>query len=211
MNFRTVLKANGPAIVLTGAGISEESGIPTFRAESALWEKYNPEECCTVEALHKDPDKVFALVHEMREHCEKAEPNEAHKILTQLQQEGLVEHIITQNVDGLHQKAGSKDVLEIHGNLGVTFDDNMMVRPNLILFGDPLPPIFDVATELARNCSMMIVVGTSGMVEPAATIPWIAGMRGIPIVEINPEPAGFSGPNLTIAEKASVGLRKFLE
>jgi NAD-dependent deacetylase len=224
-----IIRTKGPAVVFTGAGMSEESGIPTFRARSALWEKYNPEECCTVEALEENPEKVWALVDEMRDACEAAEPNEGHKVITELQKLELVSSIITQNVDGLHQRAGSKNVLEIHGDLlnkpCSRFGTRMaregtnprechccgeIMRPNLVLFGDPLPEAFDQAMALTNTCKMMIIVGTSGMVEPAATIPMIAGLRGIPVIEINPEPAGFAPPNFTLAEKASVGLKRLL-
>lgn len=209
--FRRLLEENGPAVVFTGAGISEESGIPTFRTGSALWEKYNPEECCTTDALRDHPEKVWALVKEARESCKNAEPNEAHKILGQLEEEGLIRAVVTQNVDGLHQRGGSKRVLEIHGDLTTRVEPDGSKRPNMVLFGDPLPPAFDVAMALANTCSMMIVVGTSGLVEPAVTIPQIAMMRGIPVVEINPDPAGFAEPRWTIKEKASVGMKKFLE
>jgi len=224
-----IIRTEGPALVFTGAGISEESGIPTFRAESGIWEKHNPKECCTVEALNKNPEKVWALVDEMREACNKAKPNEGHKAIAKLQELGLVSTVITQNVDGLHQRAGSKDVLEIHGTLlnrpcsrfktrtareGTNPREchccGEIMRPDLVLFGDQLPEAFDQAMALVNTCKSLIVVGTSGMVEPAATIPQIAIMRGIPIIEINPEPAGFAPQNFTLTEKSSIGLNRLL-
>lgn len=228
-DFKKLLKDNAPAVVFTGAGISEESGIPTFRTGSALWEKYNPEECCTITALIDHPEKVWALINEMKITCDQAEPNEAHKIISQLQKENLISSIITQNVDELHQKSGSQHVLHIHGTLDFKRCENCgthcvkietmppechccatEVRPDIVLFGDDLPYAFDQAMMLANTCRMMIVIGTSGLVEPAAEIPRIASMRGIPIVEINPEPAGFAPPRFTIEEKATIGMQRFL-
>jgi len=231
VNFRQLLIDNAPAVVFSGAGMSEESGIETFRSKGGLWDKYDPMEYCSIEGFKKNPLKVWMLIGERGKSIRKSKPNKGHHILSKLQEEGLISHIITQNIDGYHQKAGSKNVLEIHGSIESNYcltcqkeptfiltswprrcgDCKQILKPGVTLFGESLPEAFDHAVTLSNTCKMMIVIGTSGLVAPAADIPWYASMRGIPVVEINPEPAEFASPNLTIQETSSKGLERFLK
>ncbi|NIO03482.1 MAG: NAD-dependent protein deacylase [Proteobacteria bacterium] len=200
------------AIAFTGAGISVESGIPDFRGATGLWSKYNPEEYATIEAFHADPEKVWKMLKEMTSLLIEAKPNPAHVGLAELEKIGKVRTIITQNVDGLHQAAGSQNVIEFHGS-GATLsclsckstisaeklslEDlpptcsqcNTLMKPDVVFFGEPIPwDAYVSAMEAARGCDLVLVVGTSGVVYPAADIPITAKESGAKIIEINLEP-----------------------
>jgi len=198
------------AVALTGAGISVESGIPSFRGAQGMWEKYDPAEYATLHAFMTSPRKVWGMLSEMVSVCGNAAPNAAHKGLAALEERGLVRAVITQNVDGLHQAAGSRRVIEYHGNLDELIcvycwkryptrdrwtpgavpvcDCGEILKPNVVLFGEPIPWLAQEQAEVeARACGVLLVIGTSAQVSPACDIPRIAKDAGAAVVEINPE------------------------
>ncbi len=199
------------AVALTGAGISVESGIPPFRGKGGLWEKIDPMEFAHINAFKRDPEKVWnVLIKEMKAILENAQPNDAHKGLARLEQMGILKTIITQNVDGLHQQAGNTDVIEFHGNFSwlrcmdcnhkcatATVDATRIpprcscggiYRPDCVFFGEMIPPEHLWRSEkVASECDVMLVVGTSAVVQPAAFMPEIAKQAGATVIEINPE------------------------
>jgi len=203
-------------IALTGAGISVESGIPPFRGKGGLWEKIDPMEYATIEAFLQDPAKVWkVLIREMNRVVGRAAPNPAHLGLARMEQLGIVKTVITQNVDGLHQKAGNTDVIEFHGNFAwqrcmdcsrrvatsevsleqipPRCDCGGILRPECIFFGEMIPPRHLTRSQvLAAQCDVMLVIGTSAVVQPAAYIPVIAKQNGAVVIEINAEPTPLS-------------------
>lgn len=196
--------------VLTGAGISAESGIPTFRGKDGLWNKYDPRELATPDAFRRNPSLVWEWYLWRRELIKKAKPNLAHYALVDL--EDFIDEftIITQNVDALHQRAGSKRVLELHGNIFInkcfecgkpskkqvtdpknipTCDDcGGLLRPGVVWFDESLnPKVLNYAQEFSMQSEIFIVIGTSAEVAPAAQLPGIAKGNGSYLLEINPE------------------------
>ncbi|MDQ7038860.1 MAG: NAD-dependent deacylase [Aquificota bacterium] len=219
-------------VALTGAGISAESGVPTFRGEEGLWKRYDPSRLATPEAFQRDPKTVWEWYAWRREVIAKAEPNEAHRTLADLEREkGL--WVITQNVDGLHQRAGSKKVIELHGNIwrvrclscGARFYDRRvplkeipprcgkcggLLRPDVVWFGEPLPEdALRKAYDLSARAEVFLVIGTSATVYPAAELPLIAKRSGAKVIEINPEETPLTPfADLSIRKGASEGLRE---
>jgi NAD-dependent deacetylase len=213
----------GPGSLLavsTGAGISRASGIPTFRGEEGLWQKHRAEDVATDDVLRRDPAFFWRFHDHLREVIAEAVPNPAHFALADLEEatEGRLGHvIITQNIDRLHQRAGSGRVLELHGDaLTYTcmsceaFSEDLAIpapeypphceacggilRPNVVLFGEALPArALDDAREAAKGCDVMLVVGTSVVVEPAASLPFLAVAAGALVVEVNPAPTALTG------------------
>lgn len=196
--------------VLTGAGMSAESGVPTFRdVQTGLWAKFDPQQLATEEAFRANPRMVWDWYAHRREMVAKVEPNAGHRAVAEFQRRhpGRLT-VITQNVDGLHQRAGSEGVLALHGNIAEDkwldlprdccnadaanrgsppFCDRCgnMLRPAVVWFGEMLPfDVFEAAGQAARRCDLMLVVGTSGVVHPAAGL---ARMAGGPVVVLNPE------------------------
>jgi NAD-dependent deacetylase len=209
-NFLDIVRKSRYAVVLTGAGVSVESGVPTFRGKDGLWSKYDPDEYATKEAFERDPVKVWRWLAMGIELILKVEPNMAHIAIAELESLGYVKSVITQNIDNLHQKAGSKNVIEVHGNTlrlrctACSYREiiNMvpnnippycpkcdaMLRPDVVLFGEALPyEEWDRAVDETSKADVYIVVGTSGVVMPAAMLPLIAKGKGAFIIEINPE------------------------
>lgn len=198
--------------VLTGAGVSAESGVPTFRdAQTGLWERYSPEELATPEAFSRDPELVWRWYLWRRELVRRASPNPGHHALAALAGRVPELVLVTQNVDGLHQRAGSRDVVELHGNIvrdrchscrevaseTVTGVDGGiprcgcggMLRPDVVWFGEMLPAeALSRAAECARRCDLLLSVGTSSLVYPAAALPYEALTAGVPVAELNPQP-----------------------
>lgn len=203
--------------VLTGAGISAESGIPTFRdAQTGLWAQYRPEQLATPEAFMRDPRLVWEWYAWRRELVSRAAPNPGHFALATLQQHVPQVTVITQNVDGFHQQAGSQTVIELHGNITRTkcFDDNTIVdqwpetdevpppcpscngllRPDVVWFGESLPvEALTTAYAATTSCDLFFSIGTSALVHPAASLPYEALQRGIRVVEINPDATPLTG------------------
>ncbi len=197
-------------VALTGAGISAESGVPTFReAQTGLWETYEPLDLATPEAFERDPRLVWEWYEWRRKLVDAAEPNAGHRALVELEYWLPDFTLVTQNVDGLHQRAGSRSVIELHGNItrsicsaertpidpGLTElapppcpQCGASLRPDVVWFGEALPAaaILD-ATESARSCDVFFSIGTSSLVQPAASLPEAATRSGAIMVEINPE------------------------
>ena len=198
-------------VALTGAGISVESGIPPFRGKGGLWERFDPMEYAHINAFLKNPAKVWeVLIKEMKCIIDTAKPNDAHKGLARLEALGILTTIITQNVDGLHQMAGNTDVIEFHGNfawqrcmdcghrcetakIDVTripprCECGGIYRPDCVFFGEMIPPHHLYRSEkVAVDCDIMLVVGTSALIQPAASIPVTAKEARAKIIEVNPE------------------------
>ncbi|MGZ3495865.1 MAG: NAD-dependent protein deacylase [Thermodesulfobacteriota bacterium] len=198
-------------IAFTGAGISVESGIPDFRGAQGLWEKYDPEEYAHIHAFYSNPDRVWLMLKDMFALVMNAKPNPAHLGLAELERMGLLSSVITQNVDGLHQAAGSHNVIEFHGShrtlsclkCSTTIDGtalkiedlpprcsrcSSLLKPDVVFFGEPIP--WDAQTmsfKESKSCSMVLVIGTSALVYPAASIPITAKERGATVIEINME------------------------
>jgi NAD-dependent deacetylase len=197
--------------VLTGAGISAESGVPTFRGPGGLWRDFRPEDLATPEAFRRDPRLVWEWYDWRRQKIAPAKPNLGHYALVTLEKRAPDFALITQNVDGLHVLAGSRHVLEIHGSLWRTrcsvcrevredrraplaelpplcFCEGLL-RPDVVWFGEPLPlDLTRRAYRAIEDCDLMLVVGTSGLVQPAASMALMALERGVPVVEINADP-----------------------
>ena len=203
------LAAADKVTALTGAGISTESGIPPFRGKGGIWERYDPMEIAHIDALMKDPAKVWnILVKEMK--VDTANPNDGHRGLAKLEKMGKLKTVITQNVDGLHQAAGNTDVIEFHGTFAwlrcmdcsrkyETREVDIsqipprclcggILRPDAVFFGEMIPQdALWRSRQIASDCDLMLVVGTSAVVQPAALMPVIAKESGAKVVEINPE------------------------
>jgi len=214
---------------LTGAGISVESGIPPFRGKGGLWEKYDPMEVAHIDAFLQNPTKVWTLLFkDMKEVLDKAKPSDSHKGLAKLEEFGILKTIITQNVDGLHQMAGNTDVIEFHGNMAwqrcmecdahfktsnveITeipprCDCGGILRPNAVLFGEMIPQeALWRSRQVATDCDVMLVIGTSAVVQPAALMPVVAKESGAKIIEINPESTLLTGDISDYLIKGSAG------
>jgi NAD-dependent deacetylase len=209
-----VLARSAKLAVFTGAGVSKESGIPTFREpETGLWAQYDPMQLATPEAYRKDPAFVWSWYEHRFGVTADAEPNPGHLAIAELEQllPGVV--VITQNIDGLHQRAGSTQVIELHGSMhsfrcidgqhrGYCWEDfadqeekpprcpkcGDYLRPEVVWFGEGLPPdAFNAAQRLSAGCDVMLIVGTSGVVYPAAAMPMIAKEAGATVIDVNPE------------------------
>ncbi len=209
-SFIARLQSSKSVAVLTGSGVSAESGVPTFReAQTGLWARYNPEELATPEAFVRDPRLVWEWYTWRRELVEKAVPNPGHEALAELERRIPSFALITQNVDGLHRRAGSQSVIELHGNIRrskCSREDVVVepregdtgvppscpscgapLRPDVVWFGEALPrDAFAEAFDAARNCDLFFSVGTSGLVQPAASLPFEALSTGAVVVEVNP-------------------------
>lgn len=197
--------------VLTGAGVSAESGVPTFRdAQTGLWARFRPEDLATPEAFRRHPRRVWEWYAHRRALVAQAAPNAAHRALAEWERQVETFTLVTQNVDGLHQRAGSRRVIELHGNLTRTkcFDEDTLVtawadtaevpprcprcggllRPDVVWFGEVLPEAaLGQAFTASRDCEVFLSVGTSAVVYPAALLPLEALRHGATVVEINPE------------------------
>ncbi|MDI6840541.1 MAG: NAD-dependent deacylase [bacterium] len=246
----------GKIVALTGAGMSEESGISTFRGKGGIWERYNPAIYANIPGLSFTfiirPHKVIDFIVDFYEPILNAEPNPGHLALAKLEENGALNSIITQNVDDLHTKAGNKVVIELHGNMFrfrcmrcsnkrkldkkeltellskleknrnsrlaitkffVPCKCGRRMRPDVVLFGESLPEAeLKLAYKEIENCNTLLLVGTSGVVYPAAYLPAYAKERGKPIVEINPERTKFSEfADYFIAGKAGEVLPQILQ
>ncbi len=196
--------------VLTGAGVSAESGVPTFRGSDGLWKKYRATDLATPEAFKKDPELVWEFYNWRRELIGKVKPNPAHYALAELERKKSDFILITQNVDGLHLAAGSKNVLEIHGSiwrvkctkcefqaedrrvplpkLPTCPQCGALLRPAVVWFGEALDfHILEKAFQASKECDLMLVIGTSAMVHPAASLSLEAKSGGARVIEINLE------------------------
>lgn len=215
-------------VALTGAGISVDSGIPAFRGTQGLWDRYDPAEYATIAAFRADPEKVWGMLRELGGLIGAARPNPGHLALAELEQLDGLHAIVTQNVDGLHQAAGSRTVYEFHGNgarlaclacnakrklVDLSLADvpprcacGAIMKPDVVFIGEA---ISDEALahgfQAARTCQAMLVVGTSAEMYPAAQLPVIAKKHGAVLVEINPEPTPLTDVLTDIFIQAGAG------
>ena len=210
-----VLAQASQVVALTGAGISVESGIPAFRGSQGLWEKYDPLEFASIDAFKANPARVWGMLLELDHLVRSAQPNPAHQALARLEELGHLAGVVTQNIDGLHQAAGSRFVVEFHGSgrrlvclscgrlvgraeiimepLPPRCACGGVVKPDIVFFGEPIPERAAMtALALASSCQVMLVVGTSALVAPASHLPLLAKQSGAQVVEINLEPTGLS-------------------
>jgi NAD-dependent deacetylase len=202
--------------VLTGSGISAESGIPTFRGAQGLWKQFRAEELATPEAFEQNPKLVWEWYDWRRGIIGRAEPNEGHRTISAWQEIFANFSLITQNIDGLHERAGSREPIELHGNIwklrclreGTVTESRevplrslpplcpscgAMLRPHVVWFGEALErSVLDEALRRSASSEVMFVVGTSAIVHPAASLPLTAADSGAKIVEVNPEPTPLS-------------------
>ena len=222
----SALRGAQSVCVLTGAGVSAESGVPTFReAQTGLWEKHRPESLATLEAFLADPDFVWGWYRWRRELVAKVMPNPGHVALAALESRYDRFTLVTQNVDGLHRAAGSRNVVEFHGNLFADVciagcpepdeveDDGLprcsecgeLLRPGVVWFGETIPEqALRDATDAAGACDIMLCIGTSAQVYPAAGLAGLAKQNGAVTVEINPEPTGGSEFDYVIQGKSGL-------
>lgn len=218
-----LIVSHQPCVALTGAGISAESGIPTFRSKGGLWEKYDPAVYASIEVFRQDPSKYWSIRGEFIRNYDAYRPNPGHLALAELERLGLLRHVVTQNIDGLHRKAGSENVIELHGSLREILcvqcrreyraphvpegmpprcECGGVLKPNTVLFGESLPRhALETAWREAQGCRTMLVIGTSAVVQPAASLPHVAKEGGAAVVEINVERA-FSEADLFLEGKS---------
>jgi NAD-dependent deacetylase len=205
-----VLRDRGNAVALTGAGISVESGVPAFRGTQGMWAKYDPMEYASLGGFIRDPEKAWRMLAEMMAVLAAAAPNPAHRGLAALERMDLLRAVVTQNIDGLHQAAGSRRVVEYHGNpetllclacesryptrervregIPPRCDCGRILKPDVVFFGELIPrETLDEAEILVRECDVLLVIGTSAQVAPACDLPRLARDGGAFIIEINPE------------------------
>ena len=216
-------------MALTGAGISVESGIPDFRGAEGLWSRFDPMEYGSIDAFRADPGRVWRMLVEMDAMLRRAEPNPAHYVLAELERRGILETIITQNVDSLHQRAGSTRVIEFHGHgrslrcdrcgrshareavdldrLPPRCSCGGALRPEFVFFGEDIPrKAYAEAMAAVHTCDSMLIVGTSAMVAPASSLPGLARENGAFIVEINPSESALAGWVVDLAMRESAGV-----
>jgi len=213
------LKSAKKILVLTGAGMSAESGVPTFRdAQTGMWENLNPEDLATAAGFHANPKLVWDWYEARRTNINQVSPHAGHYALVEMEHyfDGFL--LATQNVDSLHQQAGSQRVVELHGNImrsicsetgkqieqawinssndqppGSPHHPDGLARPAVIWFGESLPvDALNQATEAAYHCDLCLSIGTSTLVQPAASLPFVALSSGATVIEINPLPTALS-------------------
>lgn len=211
---RMIAQANR-VVAFTGAGISVESGIAPFRGSGGLWETYDPAEYAHIHTFRSNPEKAWILLKELLTTVSAAQPNAAHHALAELERLGKLRCIITQNIDSMHLRAGSSNVIEFHGSFRrfvcldctrtyitdeLTFDlvplrcaCGGLLKPDVVFFGEPVPAdALQRAESEASTCDAMLLIGTSAIVQPAASIPLIARKAGARVIEVNPEQTPFT-------------------
>jgi NAD-dependent deacetylase len=209
--LKSLLSKDTRVAVLTGAGISAESGVPTFRGEEGLWKRFRPEELATFDAFMANPELVWEWYQYRRRIIQELKPNPGHRALVEFQKHFASFHLITQNVDGLHHQAGSENVVELHGNIrknkciqcGRRFDTlegaipgnppgcpcGGRIRPDVVWFGEMLPQgALDLAFKASSRSDLFFSIGTSAVVHPAASLPLMAKKNGAYLVEVNTSP-----------------------
>ena len=221
------LKDSRKIVFVTGAGISQESGIPTFRGKDGYWRRYDPMKLASIDAFYDDPKLVWEWYEDRRKNILSVKPNEGHFAISQMEEFKDVV-VLTQNIDGLHQRSGSTNILELHGSIirikctVCDFLDNItenfeslppkckcgsMLRPDVVWFGEPLPQnIWQSAIKEASICDVMIIVGTSLVVSPANTLPVYAKQNGAILIEVNPEKTVMSNDMTLSIQATSVGV-----
>ncbi len=236
--FARLIEESDNTVVFTGAGISTASGIPDFRGKDGLWKKVNPMDVFSYSAFKRDPAKFYRFYRDRLIPLFGAKPNYAHIALAELENMGMLRGVITQNIDGLHSKAGTKNLLEIHGTVqhatcqrcGKRVDIDTLwkmldekevpycdcggvYKIDVVLFEEPLPQdVWSEAVAWARECKLLIVIGSSLQVVPAAEIPWIAYESGAKVVIVNLSPTYMDAhAELVIRGGAPDVMRRVLE
>ena len=234
-----LIRDRRPCVVLTGAGVSTESGIPDFRSASGIWARYDPMEYATIEAFRGDPVKVWDFYARRLDVLRRAEPNAAHVALAALERDGWVEAVVTQNVDRLHERAGSREVVEVHGSIRTSsclacgerasFDEvvamleeapapacprcGSILKPDVVMFGELLPEAaIERAFELAGSARLLLVVGSSLEVFPVAGLPQATLSAGGSLAIVNKGSTPYDDlAELTIGAPAAATLSAVLE
>ncbi|MFQ5497326.1 MAG: NAD-dependent deacetylase [Nitrosopumilus sp.] len=219
-------------VFVTGAGISQESGIPTFRGKEGLWRNHDAMKLATIDAFYENPKLVWEWYNERRKNIFQAQPNPGHNAIAELEKYAEV-IVLTQNIDGLHQKSGSSEVLELHGSIVkikcsvCDFRDEIItefseipplckcgniLRPNVVWFGESLPQdVWQKAMICASQCDLMIIAGTSLVVSPANTLPIYAKQNNAILIEVNPQDTEMSSEmDLVIRNTSAVALPEFV-
>ena len=232
-DLASLIRDRQPVVVLTGAGISTESGIPDFRSPTGIWAEFDPLEYATASAFRRDPEKVWTFYAGRFAMLAGVEPNRAHRALARLEEAGLVDAVVTQNIDLLHRRAGSRDVVEVHGSVAVSTCPDCglehsletvlekigadaehaphcdaclaILKPGIVLFEEMLPPeAIDRAYELARGAGLLLVVGTSLEVYPVAGLPRETLAAGGAVAVVNRDPT-WVDDEATVVVRASAG------
>lgn len=230
-----MIQKSNLTVVLTGAGISTESGIPDFRSpNTGLWEKIDPMEALSTDVLYRNPKKFYEQGFKILKDMKGAKPNKAHALLAIMEKEGLISYLITQNIDNLHYDAGSKNIIEVHGNIRTghcikcgrqcdfsAIEEKVakgeippkcicggMIRPDVVLFGDNLPDCFNKALDISKRCDLMIVIGSSLQVAPVNYLPSLA--KKLVIINIG-ETMYDKRADVLYKEKASTALEKIYD
>ena len=228
------IRAHQPCVVLTGAGVSTESGIPDFRSQEGIWASYDPMEVASLDGFRRDPTRVWEFYALRLAVLADAEPNDGHRALARLEELGLVEGVVTQNVDGLHQRAGSRNVLEVHGSIRGAVCPRCgaragaervrallplpicacgeILKPGVVLFGELLPlATLEAATELARRAQLLLVVGSTLEVHPVAGLPFETLRAGGSLAIVNRGPTALDAEaDLRLEGNAATILRETL-
>jgi NAD-dependent deacetylase len=218
LELAELIRSRQPCVVLTGAGVSTESGIPDFRSQTGLWAKFDPLEYGSLEAFRRDPHKVWSFYKPRVGMLTEAEPNPAHRALAELERLGLVQAVVTQNIDLLHERAGSREIVEVHGSIRTSscpacgeryalprvltlLEDadapacprcGEILKPDVVFFGELLPPAaIDRAFELARGAALLLVVGSALEVYPVAGLPLETVQSGGNVAIVNRGKTGF--------------------
>src|SRR4051812_23423965 len=220
-----LIRANQPCVVLTGAGASTESGIPDFRSAGGVWAQYDPYEVASIDGFRRDPERVWEFYGARLAVLADAAPNRAHLALAALEARGLVQAVVTQNVDRLHTSAGSRDVIEVHGSIGgavclacSTREEDVrrllplprcarcgaVLKPSVVMFGELLPTdAIDRATALAQSARLLLVVGTSLEVWPVGGLPEETLAHGGALAIVNRDPTPYDArADLVLHESA---------
>ena len=222
-----LVRAHRPCVVLTGAGISTESGIPDFRSPNGIWARYDPMEYATIDAFLLDPEKVWDFYGKRLNVLQEAEPNAGHHALAELEGRGWVQAVITQNIDRLHERAGSRALVEVHGSIRtsscldcgtvVPFAEvvqllpvphcpncGRVLKPDVVMFGELLPAAeIARAEQLARGAGLMLVVGSSLEVYPVAALPLETLANGGVLAIVNRGASAFDGRASLVLDGAS--------
>jgi NAD-dependent deacetylase len=234
-----LIRRRQPCVVLTGAGVSTESGIPDFRSPTGLWAQFDPFEYGSIEAFRRDPLKVWSFYKPRVRMLTEAEPNPAHHALAELERLGLVEAVVTQNIDLLHERAGSREVIEVHGSIrtatcpgcGQRYElervlellagadapacrtCGALLKPDVVFFGELLPPEpIERAFVLARRAALLLVVGSALEVQPVAGLPLETLNAGGELAIVNRGPtASDSRASVRIEERAGEALPALVE
>jgi NAD-dependent deacetylase len=213
-----LIRGQQPCVVLTGAGVSTESGIPDFRSPTGIWAQYDPMEYATIDAFDANPEKVWSFYALRYRALTEAEPNDAHRALAELEERGLIRAVVTQNIDLLHERAGSRDVVEVHGSIrtcvcrgcdaryglgevqkllnGMAVPRcpacSTVLKPGVVMFGELLPAeAIDRAYALAREAALLLVVGSTLEVAPVSLLPWETVEAGGRVAIVNLGPTAF--------------------